>query len=313
MKTIYLDDDSAGFMPCVATVGFFDGVHCGHKHLLNDVSVISNSSPGLKSMAITFDTHPRKVVAGDGQPQLLTTTEEKLKLLSLTDIEVCVVLRFTREMAAMPAFDFMKKILAERLQVRTLVMGYDNRFGHNKNEGFEQFAAYGRQLGIEVIKGDTYAYNQVKVSSSVVRSLLNKGMVEDAAKCLGRCYFISGTVVHGEGVGHTIGFPTANLQIDDDDKLVPMGGAYAVRVHVSGMSTIHNGMMNIGRRPTYHGAHRTLEVNIFDFDSDIYGRQVTVEFVRRLRDEMKFSSSAKLAAQLDQDREAALFILNKYK
>ena len=312
MKTIYLDEDSAGFMPSVATIGFFDGVHLGHKHLLNRVSSLAKETPGLCSMAITFDTHPRKVVASDYQPRLITTTEEKLKLLSLTDIDVCVVLRFTPEMASMTAFDFMQQVLLRRLRVHTLVMGYDNRFGHNRDEGFEQYVEYGRQMGMQVSKGDTYVLNQIYVSSSVIRNMLIKGMVDEAAQCLGRSYFISGTVVHGEGVGHTIGFPTANLQIDDD-KLLPLSGAYAVRVHVGGITTIYNGMMNIGHRPTYHGKHRTLEVHIFDFDTNIYGRRVTVDFVRRLRDEVKFTSPSKLTAQLNQDREAALFLLNRYK
>ena len=290
--------------PCVATIGFFDGVHRGHKFLIKSV-IDSAAEHGLQSAVITFDRHPRLVLHKEFQPRLLTTADEKLRLLAATGVNRCEMLHFDEQMAALPAYDFMKTVLRERLNVRRLITGYDNRFGHNRAEGFDDYVRYGLELGMEVERAEAFVLNGVNVSSSVVRSFLSAGETDMAAMCLGYHYKISGTVVGGYREGRKLGFPTANIDVDDKLKLVPEAGVYAVRVRIGDEPGLLDGMMNIGTRPTFDGTSTTLEVNIFGFSGDIYGRRITVEFHRRLREERKFGSIRKLIQQLETDREEA--------
>ena len=210
----------------------------------------------------------------------------------------------------MPARDFMKKVLYSRLGVRTLVTGYDNRFGHDRTEGFEQYAQYGREMGMQVVRATAFAPGGANVSSSAIRRLLQCGEVESAARLLGRTYTIGGNVVGGFKVGRKIGFPTANISIDCDLKMLPMHGVYAVEVGVEGIEGIMGGMMDIGTRPTFGGSGTTLEVNIFGFHGDIYGHRATVGFLHRMRPERKFGSAEELAAQLEADRNQAESIID---
>lgn len=311
MRTIFTDTDSAEMAPCVATIGFFDGVHRGHRYLIKSVTDCAAASPELQSTVITFDRHPRQVLNMEFQPKLLSTLDEKLALLSKTGADNCVVLHFDREMAAMTAYDFMRDVLRDRLNVRRLIMGYDNRFGHSRTEGFDDYVGYGREIGIEVVRGNAFVLNGVNVSSSVIRTFLSGGEADMAAMCLGYPYFFSGKVKGGYREGRKLGFPTANIEVDDAQKLIPEHGVYAVKVRVEGCDGLLNGMMNIGTRPTFDGHETTLEVNIFDFEEDIYGRQVDVLFYHRLRDEQKFCSIKKLVDQLWLDREAAEKILER--
>lgn len=302
MKTIFLNNDYAGLEPCVATIGFFDGVHRGHRHLINTVVEEAAKTPGARSAVITFDRHPRQVLGKEFQPKMLTTNDEKLALLSQTGVDCCVVLHFDRAMAAMSARCFMQDVLRDRLGVRRLITGYDHRFGHDRSETFDDYVRHGRELGIEVSRAGAFVLNGVNISSSVIRSFISEGEVSMAAMCLGRPYFLTGHVVAGFREGRKIGFPTANVQVDDDQKLIPSPGVYAVRVRPEGSGRIMDGMMNIGTRPTFGGSGITLEVNIFGFEGDIYGRSVDVMFVRRLRDEHKFPSVGRLVKQLEQDK-----------
>ena len=290
--------------PCVATIGFFDGVHRGHKFLIKSV-IDSAAEHGLQSAVITFDRHPRLVLHKEFQPRLLTTADEKLRLLAATGVNRCEMLHFDEQTASLSAYDFMKTVLRGRLNVRRLITGYDNRFGHNRAEGFDDYVRYGQELGIEVERAEAFVLNGVNVSSSVVRSFLSAGETDMAAMCLGYHYKISGTVVGGYREGRKLGFPTANIDVDDKLKLVPEAGVYAVRVRIGDEPGLLDGMMNIGTRPTFDGTSTTLEVNIFGFSGDIYGRRITVEFHRRLREERKFGSIRKLIEQLETDREEA--------
>lgn len=305
MRTIFTDTDTTAMAPCVATIGFFDGVHRGHRYLIKSVIDCASSGQELESTVITFDRHPRQVLNMEFQPSLLSAFDEKLALLSKTGADNCVVLHFDRDMAAMSAFDFMKNVLRDRLNVKKLIMGYDNRFGHNRAEGFDDYVDYGRELGIEVIRANAFVLNGVNVSSSVIRTFLSGGEPDMAAMCLGYPYFLSGKVAGGYREGRKLGFPTANIEVSDKHKLIPEKGVYAVKVRIGGGALLLNGMMNIGTRPTFDGQETTMEVNIFDFEDDIYGRSVDVMFYHRLRDERKFSSVKKLAEQLSLDREAA--------
>lgn len=310
MKTVTFGEGMAEMKPCVATIGFFDGVHRGHRHLIREVTDRA-AEAGLESVVVTFDRHPRQVVTTDFMPRLLSTMEEKLALLSKTGIDHCVVLPFDLAMASMTARDFMRKILAERLHVKILYTGYDHRFGHNRSEGFAEYVRYGKEMGMEVLRGNPLTLDGVNVSSSVVRSLIEEGEVGLASQCLGYHYTIVGHVVAGEHIGTGLGFPTANVSLDDSCKLLPSDGAYAVKLRMAGSDCEWQGMLNIGLRPTFDGRRKTIEVNIFNFSDDIYGRQVAVTFYAKIRDERKFRSAQELASQLEDDARRSIEILNR--
>ena len=312
MKIIELGNSPERPLPCVATIGFFDGVHLGHRYIIDKVMETSRQRQ-MASAVVTFARHPRQVLQPGWHPQLLSTLDEKTALLSATGIDQLVVLPFDGEMARLSARDFMAQVLRRQLGVTILVTGYDNHFGHRTAgvaEGFDDYVGYGRELGMTVVRGDAFDADTIRVSSSKVRLMLHNGDVELAALCLGRPYELSGRVVSGDHIGTGMGFPTANMQPSYADKLIPGLGAYAVKVCVDGEPELH-GMMNIGRRPTFDGDHLTLETNIFHFDGNLYGRQMTVRFISRLRPELKFNSSEALAAQLVEDSRRAEEILNK--
>ena len=301
MNTIFLSEENNAVAPCVATIGFFDGVHRGHKYLIEHVTDEAKAC-GLASTVITFDRHPRQVLHSDYVPQLLTTLDNKLLLLSKTGIDNAAVLPFDEATAHLSAFDFMKQVLRNRLNVKKLVIGYDNRFGHNREEGFEDYVRYGHELGIEVIHNQAFVLNGVHVSSSVIRSFLQAGEVDMATLCLGYPYTLVGKVVHGFAQGRKIGFPTANIDTTESSQLIPAPGVYAVKVRLENTVTLLHGMMNIGMRPTFDGSKLTLEVNIFNFQGDIYGKLLQVVFVHRIREERKFNNALELAEQLREDR-----------
>lgn len=307
MKTIFFPDQTLNDGKYAATIGFFDGVHQGHQFLMRRLNEEARER-GLLSMAITFERHPRQVVQGDWKPELLTDLHEKLRLLKATGIDVVVVLRFNRQMASLSAGEFMQ-LMHDRLGVRMLLTGYDNRFGHDRTEGFGDYQCYGCKIGIDVVCADALTVGQLNVSSSLVRRLLKAGNMEEANHCLGRPYSISGQVVHGEQIGRTIGFPTANLQ-PDDDKLVPMDGVYAVMVDLDNDKRLQ-GIMNIGTRPTFNGTHRTLETNLLEPVGNLYGQRIFVHFIGRLRSERQFPSADALAEQIQKDIEQAKDILNQ--
>jgi riboflavin kinase/FMN adenylyltransferase len=236
---------------------------------------------------------------------LLSTNEEKQILLSKTGVERCVMLPFSKQMAQLSARDFMENILKERLGVQVLIIGYDNRFGHNRNEGFDDYVRYGREMGIEVIKAQPLVLHGVNVSSSVIRSFLQEGEIEMAETCLGYPYFFTGKVVKGFRVGHELGFPTANIEQDNMLKMIPSPGVYAGKVRIEGSVEMKHAMMNIGHRPTFDGHHQTIEIHILDFSGDLYGQTLSVELVARLRPEQRFANEADLKAQLQADAEQA--------
>ena len=304
--------------PCVATIGFFDGVHAGHRYLIQQVKEIA-AAKGLRSALVTFPVHPRKVMNVEYRPELLTTPEEKISLLADIGVDYCLMLDFTPEISRLTAREFMTQLLKERYQVKYLVIGYDHRFGHNRSEGFEDYVRYGKEIGIEVIRAKAYTSNieignepNIPVSSSLIRKLLHEGEVSLAAHCLKYEYFLDGIVVGGYQVGRKIGFPTANLRVDDPDKLIPADGVYAVWVTFDGKT--YMGMLNIGVRPTIdNGPNRTIEVNILHFHSDIYDKFIRLTFVKRTRPELKFSSIDELITQLHKDAEETETILKAYE
>ena len=294
--------------PAMATIGFFDGVHTGHRFLIDELARQAHAEK-MDAMVVTFDRHPREVLHSDYQPRLLSSLDEKLELMARTEADACAVLAFTPEMAARSAFDFMRTVLRDKLCVKRLFIGYDNRFGHNRSEGFADYLAYGRRLHIDVKESTAFTLGDIRVSSSAIRSLLNEGDVIMSNHCLGYAYTLSGTVVGGFREGRKIGFPTANLHPFDARKLIPHDGVYAVEATVEGFDRAMPAMMNIGRRPTYGSFDRSLEVHILDFHADIYDRKMSVAFIQRLRDEQTFADPAALAAQLTRDEAATRALL----
>ena len=303
MRFLTLSDGMPA-VACAATIGFFDGVHRGHQYLIRQV-VQCAASRGQASLLVTFRRHPHQVMHADYQPQLLSTFEEKCALLAVTGADYCATLDFTMELAALSARQFMADILRDKFGVRTLVIGYDHRFGHDRVAGFADYVEYGRELGMEVVRAEPFSMGGVNVSSSVVRACLCDGEVAMAARCLGRPYALSGTVVEGFHEGHGLGYPTANLQPEDPCKLVPKGGVYAVKVRLQGRQAAFAGMLNIGTRPTLdNGDNRSIEVYLLDFSGDLYGCRLTLDFICRLRDEKKFRNKGELANQLRADEAA---------
>ena len=303
---IIRDTHPQALAPSVATIGFFDGVHLGHRHLINQVKMAAALN-GWCSSIITFPVHPRQVIQSNYQPSLLSSPEEKVELLGTTGIDNCILLPFTRELSQLTAREFMQ-LLYDNYKVRMLVIGYDHRFGHNRAETFEDYCRYGRELGIHIMQATAYTQEQDKVSSSVIRRALLSGEISTATKYLGYNYFMQGTIVSGYQVGRKIGFPTANLQVDFCNKLIPAIGVYAVRVSVNGQN--YKGMLNIGHRPTINnGTDLSIEVHILDFEGDIYNQPMRIEFIDFLRPEAKFQSVDELVLQIQKDKEAALLML----
>ena len=285
----------------VATIGFFDGVHRGHRFLIDRVIEEAQRS-GMSSAVITFDRYPREVLQTDYQPDLLSTLDEKLLLLSKTHVDNTVVLHFDASLAALTAHDFMRDVLQGQLKVRKLIIGYDNRFGHNRSEGFDDYVRYGKELGIEVIRADAFLPDDVRVSSSVIRTCLREGRVEDANRLLGYDYTIESRIVSGYQNGRKMGFPTANLDVTRCQQLLPASGVYAVLVRLKDSVGWKRGMMNIGHRPTFNGTTTSMEVNLFNFSGDLYGQELLVSFISKIRDERKFDSIDALAEQLQHDK-----------
>ena len=275
----------------VATIGFFDGVHCGHRFLISQVLEQARNA-GLRSMAITMDRHPKTIVATDYVPCLLTTTEERITLLKESGIEHVEVLEFDRKMAEMTARTFMKEVLRKQLHVSVLVMGYDHRFGHGGGS-HEDYIQWGEECGIKVVIARKFERHYA--SSSEIRRQLTEGNVAEAAKLLCHPYVLTGMVESGHQVGRTLGFPTANLRISQD-KMIPATGVYAV------MTELGAGIMNIGRRPTLNnGTNLSIEVHIMNYEGNLYGKELHLSFIERIREERKFASLEELKAQIRED------------
>ena len=285
----------------VATIGSFDGVHLGHRHVIGQV-VSQARMRGLGSLVVTFPNHPLQVLRPDFKPLMLSPEDEKLALLRHTEIDDVALVEFTPQLAKMGARDFMEKVLKERLHVGVLLIGYDNHFGHDRSLGFDDYCQFGQELGIEVIPCDELPGG---VSSTAIRQALLTGDLDTANRLLGYPYMLSGTVVSGFQNGRKLGFPTANLQVHPL-KLIPENGVYLVRTPQG------FGMLNIGTRPTLHnGGSRSIEVHIFRFEGDLYGETMQVELLAHLRKEQEFESLEALQQQLKVDELACHTIIEE--
>jgi len=293
----------------VVTVGTFDGVHRGHRIVIDKVQELKKPC-GCRSVILTFDPHPQLILRNKhSEIKLLSTTEEKLGIFESLGIDVVYVLEFTKEFASTSAEDFLKKYLVEGIGLSHLVLGFDHSFGKNREGNYETLkpltSVYGFQLDkVEEFRGES------KINSTAIRHLLAEGDVGKAAEILGAYYSFSGEVVTGDKRGKTIGFPTANVKIADEHKLVPKNGVYLVQVEIGGSS--YFGMMNIGNRPTVNeGSEIFIEVNIFDFNAGIYGRKIKVSLIKYIRDERKFASLDELVVQLNSDKQECQKLLTK--
>ena len=286
----------------VITIGNFDGVHLGHQTLFQKVKERARAMSG-QGVVLTFDPHPIKLMRPEKQLPLLTTTAQKVRLLSELDLEVLIVHPFTADFGALPARDFVAEYLVRRLGVQEVVIGHDYRFGRNREGNIALLQALGAEFGFPVHVVDAIQIQGKVVSSTLIRNLIQRGQVHEAQKFLGRPYEVTGVVVPGYGRGaRLLGFPTANIDLDNG-LLVPGAGIYAVWTELRGQ--VYSGVANIGTCPTFDNQKLSLEVYILDFDADIYGERLAVRFVQRLRDEHRFPDISALISQIKKDVAAA--------
>ncbi len=307
--TVYynLQPDEIDFENPVVTIGSFDGVHLGHRKIFSRVSEIARQQDG-EAIVITFTTHPRKILTPRTPPRILTTAREKIRAIEDCGMDHIVMLPFTRDLAKLSAQDFLHNIVFYNFGKSHIVIGYDHAFGHNREGNFEFLKNASMREGFGVTRVDPMDIGSKPVSSSWIRTEIEDGNVEEASRLLGREYSVDGMVVEGVGRGRTIGFPTANIVPDDEDKVIPRDGVYAVKVDMDGGRTC-DGMLNIGTNPTFSNLERSIEVHILDFKQDIYKRGISIRFVKRIRNEIKFSSVDDLMTQLKKDRKTTLKIL----
>ena len=306
-KLVFLDDVRRDD-DTVLTVGTFDGVHEGHKVLIE--SVIKKAKElNSRSIIVTFDPHPRNIInPGSSGIKLLSTLPERCELLADLGVDEMVVIPFDRDFSLMSSQTFVRDIIWEKIGVKAFVIGYDHQFGKDRQGSIDTVRRLGEELDFEAhVVSRQEVENKTVSSTSIRKALQEKGDVQQAAKFLGRYYLLNGTVVHGDKRGKKLGYPTANIQIDQSKKIIPKIGVYAVWTRVDG--DYHPAMMNIGRRPTFSGEELTMETHIFSFDEDIYGKDVQIQFVERLRDEQPFDGIEELKKQLDKDKIATEKIL----
>ncbi len=288
----------------ILTLGTFDGVHLGHQKILSRIADLAAREQG-EVVLLTFNPHPRKVIFPD-QPGLLliTTLEEKAKLLAQYGVQHLIVQPFTRDFSMMDHETFVRDFLVGKIGVKKLVIGYDHQFGHGRKGSFRELQELAPKLGFEVEEISEKDIDDVAVSSTRIRKALQQSKVEDAAALLGYRYTLTGTVIKGKQLGRKLGYPTANLLPDDPDKLVPGNGVYSV--HVLRGNEVYKGMLNIGTRPTIDNGMRSIEAHLFDFDQEVYGEKLTLVFHHFLREEVKFPSVEALIEQLHADKKMAL-------
>ena len=302
------------FSASAVTIGFFDGVHKGHAALLARL-VAQAKERGLESVVVTFSTHPREALNANYVPKLITLNEERYKLLENQGVDYCVVLPFSKEISGKSFKQFMDDYLIEKLNTKYLLIGHDHHFGCDRANGFEQYKQYGEEKGIVGEREEVFKVKDVVVSSSYARREIQAGNITAAKEALGYDFFIEGTVIPGFKLGKSIGFPTANVAVNDVRKLLPAAGVYAVTVNVEGYNKPLKSMLYIGARPTFVNMSETksIEVHIFDFNDEIYKKKIKVNFKQFIREEQKFESPAKLASQLNKDKQVILDYFAKKK
>ena len=307
LKIFHSINDFRSTKKTIITLGTYDGVHIGHKKILEKVLQNTNDEQ-YESLVLTFFPHPRMVLQGDSDIKLLNTINEKIDLLQEIGIENLVIHPFDETFSRLTAEEFVKTILVDRLNIQKIIIGYDHRFGRNRTANIDDLINYGEQYGFEVEQISVQEINEISVSSTKIRQALLEGNMALANDYLGYDYFITGTVIQGKQLGRTINFPTANLAIQENYKLIPQNGVYIVKSSID--NKLVYGMMNIGFNPTVNGQNRSIEVHYFDFDADLYSKEIRISILHRIRSEQKFPTFDLLKEQLEQDKQMVISYLN---
>ncbi len=292
----------------IVTIGTFDGVHLGHKKIIESLIDKAHSN-NLKSVVLTFFPHPRMVLQKDTDIKLINTLDEKSQILERLGLDYLIIEKFTEQFSRISAVEFVRDILVNKLNAKRVIIGYNHRFGRNRAANINDLNEFGETFGFKVHQISAQDIDEVAISSTKIRLALGEGDLEKANAYLGYKFMLTGVVAKGKELGRTINFPTANLHIEESYKLIPKGGVYTISCNRHGK--VLYGMMNIGTNPTVDGKKQTIEINFFDFDEDIYGEKIQVEMLARLRDEQKFESMEVLKHQLLKDKASALKYLGQ--
>ena len=289
--------------PSIITIGTFDGVHIGHKKIIDQLTSIS-SKEQLTSILLSFFPHPKMVLQNDRELKLINTIAEKEELLNNLDLDYLVIKEFTKDFSRLSALEFVRDILVNKLNAKHIIIGYDHRFGRNRTANIEQLKEFGLLYDFKVTEILAQDINDIAISSTKIRQALTNGEIQLANKFLGYDYFFNGNVVHGNSIGKTISFPTANIEVDEPYKLVPKNGVYIVKTIIN--KKLIFGMMNIGVNPTFDGTKQSIEIHFLNFNKNIYNKKLTIYMISRLRDEKKFNSVEDLKKQLELDKVSTL-------
>lgn len=291
----------------VLTLGTFDGVHMGHKKILERVT--QNTDPEAsggkyESLVLTFFPHPRMVLQGQSDVKLLNTISEKIELFEMMGVQNLVIHPFDESFSKLTAQEFVKTVLVDKFNIQKIIIGHDHRFGRNRTANIDDLITFGKEYGFEVEQISVQEIKEVSISSTKIRNALTEGNMALANEYLGYDYFLTGTILKGKQLGRTIGFPTANLQIEEEYKLIPRNGAYVVKSSINQKTVF--GMMNIGYNPTVGEGNLSVEIHYFDFEADLYDQKISVSILEYLRPEQKFDSVDLLKTQLEKDKKTAL-------
>ena len=309
MKVINSIDNYSSKKKSIITIGTFDGIHLGHQKIIKTL-VKESLSKNLLANILTFFPHPRMVLNKDSEIKLIDTIKEKEKKLKKLGVNNLIIHPFTKEFSRMSSVEFTRDILIKRLNVYKIILGYDHRFGKNRESSVEDLIELGIAYNFKIEVLDAKKINSINISSTKIRKAIQIGDINKATLYLGRYFEINGKVVKGKGIGKKIGFPTANIKIKENYKLIPYKGVYLIKAKIKNES--YYGMMNIGNRPTLNGKNETLEVNIFNFNENIYGKSLKVFFLNKIRNEIKFDSIEKLSNQLQKDKDYCKVLINKF-
>ena len=289
--------------PSVVTIGTFDGVHIGHTKIINQLTTISLKN-NLKSILLSFFPHPKMVLQNDNELKLINTIQEKEGLLNSLNLDYLIIKEFTKEFSRLSALEFVRDILVNKLNAKHIIIGYDHHFGRNRTANIEQLKEFGELYDFKVTEILAQDIDDIAISSTKIRKALINGEIRLANKFLGYNFFFSGDVIHGNNIGKTISFPTANIKIDTPYKLVPKNGVYIVKTIIDNQITF--GMMNIGYNPTFNGKQKSIEIHFINFNKNIYHKNLTIEMISRIRNEIKFNTVEDLKKQLEQDKLSTL-------
>jgi len=289
----------------VITIGTFDGVHSGHHEIIRKITATAKAIEG-KSVIITFHPHPRHVIAPESPVYYLTTLEEKIRILEKYHVDVVVVVPFSREFSEIAAVDYAEQFLIGKFHPAIIVFGYDHKFGKNRSGDINLLKEIASKYQIKIEEIPAHIIDSLTVSSSKIRRFLKEGAIAEANELLGYPYEISGPVIKGDQIGRTLGFPTANIYVEDSNKLIPADGVYITKVQIKHNAHTYNGLLNIGTRPTFNKTEKRIEVNILDFNDVIYGETITVQFMHFIRKDKKFNSANELVTAMNDDKRIAL-------